>query len=75
MNKINWRTYKNLQAFCVICGTDQEIEWHHINSVRKIGTKVTGFSRVMQSLNRKQIPLCKKHHLEVGQGKYNGIKE
>jgi hypothetical protein len=72
MKKINWRTYKNLNAFCVICGTNSNIEWHHVNSIRK--GKVTGFTQVMKQLNRKQIPLCHEHHVLVQQGLYDGIK-
>jgi hypothetical protein len=72
MKKINWRTYKNLNAFCVICGTNSNIEWHHVNSIKK--GKVTGFTQVMKQLNRKQIPLCHEHHVLVQQGLYDGIK-
>ena len=72
MKKINWRTSKNLNAFCCICGTYENIEWHHVRAIRK--GKVTGFTQVMNQLNRKQMPLCRKHHLEVEQGKYNDIK-
>ena len=72
MKKINWRTSKNLNAFCCICGTYENIEWHHVRAIRK--GKVTGFTQVMNQLHRKQMPLCKKHHLEVEQGKYNDIK-
>lgn len=72
MKKINWRSYKNLEAYCIICGTRENIEWHHVRSIRK--GKVTGFTQVMKQLNRKQVPLCKQHHLEVTQGKYDQTK-
>lgn len=72
MQRINWRTYKNLRGCCCICGCREDVEWHHVNSVRK-GT-VKGFAKVMSNLNRKQIPLCKLHHNEITQGRYNDIK-
>ncbi len=72
MKRINWRTYKNLNAFCIICGTRENIEWHHVRSIKK-GT-VTGFTQVMKQLNRKQVPLCHKHHTEITSGRFSDIK-
>lgn len=72
MNKVNWRTYKNLKAYCVICGTRDNIEWHHVNSIRT--GRVTGFTQIMKQINRKQIPLCHKHHVEVTKGLYDNFK-
>lgn len=76
MTSINWRTYKNLNAYCAICGTDKDIEWHHVNSLRSGSgqQKTKGFNRVLSQLNRKQIPLCKAHHIEITKGRYNDIK-
>jgi Type II intron maturase len=71
MATINWRTYKNLDNICCICGTDRNVEQHHIHHVRK--GKVVGFSQVMKQLNRKTIPLCHTHHQEVHNHKYNDI--
>jgi hypothetical protein len=72
MTMINWRTYKNLDAYCAICGTHENVEWCHIKAIKK--GKVEGFAQVMKQLNRKQIPLCKQHHYEVDKGFYNDIK-
>jgi hypothetical protein len=72
MKTINWRTYKNLRGYCCICGTRENVEWHHIKSVKSI--KSTGFNKIMASLNRKQMPFCKTHHNELTQGNYSGIK-
>lgn len=72
MNSINWRTYKNLDNICCICGTDKDVQQHHIHHIRK--GKVVGFAQVMKQLNRKTIPLCKTHHLEVHNHKYDDIK-
>nr|YP_009463701.1 Cox1I1a maturase [Haematococcus lacustris]AUW36523.1 Cox1I1a maturase [Haematococcus lacustris] len=44
---------------------------HHVYAIRK--GKVSGFTQIMKQLNRKQIPLCKKHHTEVEVGLYDDI--
>lgn len=73
MNFVNWRTYKNLtNPKCLICGSSLNVEWHHVNRIKNV--KATGFTKVMQQLNRKVIPLCHKHHVEVEHGKYSGAK-
>lgn len=72
MATINWRTLKNLESVCCICGTTKDVELHHIHHIRK--GKVIGFSQIMNQLNRKTIPLCKTHHLEVHNHKYDDIK-
>ena len=72
LKTINWRTYKNLENVCAICGTDKNVEQHHVKHI-KVG-KVIGFSQVMKQLNRRMIPLCHTHHQEVQKGKYDGIK-
>lgn len=72
LKKINWRTYKNLRGFCCICGSREDVEWHHVNWIKK--GKVSGFTQVMKQLNRKQMPFCHTHHQEVTKGTYDGLK-
>lgn len=72
MNTINWRTRRNLTNVCAVCGTDENVEMHHIKHIRK--GEVTGFSQVLKQLNRTMIPLCRTHHREVHSGKYDNIK-
>ena len=45
LNQTNWRTYKNLTNVCAICGTNIDVEQHHIKHIRK--GKVIGFSQVL----------------------------
>jgi nicotine oxidoreductase len=71
MKTINWRTYRNLTSLCALCGTTENIEMHHVKAIRK--GKVTGFTQVMKQINRKQIPLCRIHHIEVERGYYDSI--
>jgi retron-type reverse transcriptase len=70
--KINWRTLRNLNSVCCICGATENVEMHHINAIRK--GKVEGFSQIMKQLNRKQIPLCKEHHIAAEKGMLADIK-
>jgi hypothetical protein len=72
METINWRTYKNLKAYCIICGSTESIQWHHVKQIRK--DKVSGFTQVMKQLNRKQVPVCPFHHHQIEQGSYDDIK-
>ena len=62
---------------CAICG-ELETEMHHIHHVRKtLKTKkkksLYYFLEAMRLVNRKTIPLCKKHHRDVHNGIYDGI--
>lgn len=70
--KINWRTKYKLTKYCCICGSTQDIQYHHVRHI-KIG-KVTGFLQVMKQLNRKQIPVCPSCHRNIHSGKYNSLK-
>ena len=58
---------------CCICGRTQLVEMHHVRHIRKMGQKVIGFNRVMRTLNRKQIPVCKSCHRKIHRGEYDGI--
>jgi hypothetical protein len=72
MSTINWRTRRNLTNVCAVCGTDKNVEKHHVKHIRK--GKVVGFSQVLKQMNRTMIPLCTTHHKEVHSRKYNDIK-
>lgn len=70
--KYNWRTKFKLNRHCAICGSTNKIEYHHVRHI-KVG-KVEGFLQVMNQLNRRQIPTCRKCHLNIHAGKYDGLK-
>jgi hypothetical protein len=69
--KINWRTKMKLSGHCSICGSTEDIEYHHVRHVRK--GKIEGFLQVLNQRNRKQIPCCKVCHQKIHKGEYNGI--
>lgn len=59
---------------CLICGSDRDVEMHHVRHIRKMGDrKPTGFRAVMRALNRKQIPVCSTCHRKLHNGEYDGI--
>jgi group II intron reverse transcriptase/maturase len=70
------RTRSKLDRPCVICGSTEGIEMHHVRHLRKMDErkKKEGFIRVMIALNRKQLPLCHECHSKVHRGEYDGIK-
>ena len=66
------RTQTRLLDNCVICGSPEQVEMHHVRHIRKRGEKVQGFTLYMAATNRKQIPVCRKCHREIHNGKYDG---
>lgn len=71
----NWRTSVKLFLNCCICGSDDNIAMHHTNSLRKVKLKErNSYNYVMSSLNRKQIPVCKKCHDDITYGRYDKTK-
>jgi group II intron reverse transcriptase/maturase len=66
------RTRTRLQDHCVICNSRDHVEMHHIRHIRKRGEKVWGFTLYMAAINRKQVPVCRKCHRDIHNGKYDG---
>ena len=61
-------TKSKLNAPCVICGSTEEIEMHHVRKIKDIknpNSKLDFFTRQMAAINRKQVPLCKDHHTRL----------
>jgi len=74
INWINGRTQADLELPCCLCGTQENIEMHHIRHVRKSNfSKISTYQpwhQMMSLRNRKQIPLCRKCHMMVHKGAY-----
>jgi len=60
-------TKSNLFKECVLCGAKQEVEMHHVKKIRELRKKpkLDFFTRQMAAINRKQIPLCRDHHIRL----------
>jgi len=65
------RGRKDLKGPCVLCGSNQGIEIHHIRKLSKTNRK-DYLSSMMSRMNRKQVPVCKKCHIKIHQGTYDG---
>jgi nicotine oxidoreductase len=72
---LDWqmRTQTNFWDPCWICGATENIEIHHVKHIRKSNNKVTGFTKIMSRLNRKQILVCPSCHIKIHNGTYDGI--
>jgi hypothetical protein len=58
-------TKSKLGATCVICGSSQNVEMHHVRQIRdmkKPNNRLDFYTRQMAAINRKQVPLCRSHH-------------
>lgn len=69
--KFTIRGTKALNLSCAICGSDIDIEMHHVRKISDLKNK-DPISKAMIAANRKQIPLCKKHHFEAHGKKFKG---
>lgn len=54
-----------LGLVCSKCGSEYRVEMHHIRQLRDIKTKKSFLDKLMIRHRRKQIPLCRKCHMEV----------
>jgi hypothetical protein len=62
----------------VICGSTNDIEMHHIRSVKDVrayfrkGEKIS-YAEFKEALKRKQVPICSYHHKLFHKGELNFI--
>lgn len=49
---------------CPKCGSTGRIEMHHVKWMKDLNPKISEIDRMMIKANRKQIPLCRKCHME-----------
>ena len=62
-----WRLGRSLSVKgtpCDVCGSYFGVEMHHVNQIKNIPKSKSPLQRHKMSLARKQIALCRKHHLE-----------
>nr|QGZ08705.1 hypothetical protein [Saprochaete ingens] len=80
LTRINWNrkyTKSNLFEKCVICNAESNIEMHHVRSIKTMKDKTKGtdfFTKQMSKINRKQIPLCRDHHMKTHRKKTNAAE-
>jgi group II intron reverse transcriptase/maturase len=69
-NRIH-RGRRDLKGPCVLCGSQEKIEIHHVRKLSK-GKRKDYLSEMMARMNRKQIPVCQKCHIKIHKGTYDG---
>ena len=69
----HWRTKFKFYNECCICGEQEEIALHHINSLRSIKNK-DRYEAIRMQINRVQIPVCSSCHNDITNGKYSDPK-
>lgn len=66
-----WRLEKtilNQGAPCAICGSHVDVQMHHVRALKDIVKSKSIIHKYMIAIERKQIPVCRKHHLELHGG-------
>lgn len=53
---------------CAICGTLDNIEIHHIRTVKNVRVKTRTYAQWKGGFKRKSIPLCEEHHIQLHAG-------
>lgn len=66
------RGRKNLKDSCIVCGSNVNIEIHHVRSLKKRTKKGNFLGDMMSKMSQKQAPLCKSCCFDVHSGLYDG---
>lgn len=68
-----WRLDKTISsqgAPCAICGSYKDVQMHHVRALKDIAKSKNAVHRHMIAIERKQIPVCREHHLELHKGNW-----
>lgn len=68
-----WHTKFKFYNECCICGEQEEIALHHINSIRSIKNR-DRYEAIRMQINRVKIPVCSSCHNDITNGKYSDPK-
>ena len=79
MERLAWRLSKGVSALyatCILCGSDQNVEMHHIRALKDLKKqKKSAIAIHMISIARKQLPLCRRCHLRAHKGNWRSTPE
>lgn len=64
----------NLKGPCIVCGSLENIEVHHVRALKDIGRRKDWLLITMAKYSRKQVPVCKACHIKIHKGTYDGAK-
>ena len=58
------------ESSCLVCESNENIEIHHVRKLRDSSKSIKNdyFTAMMSRMNRKQVPLCKRCHINVHRG-------
>jgi group II intron reverse transcriptase/maturase len=73
LSRIGFRLNKGIRVLgeeCVVCGTEETVEMHHVKNLKNLGPIKNELKDRMKAIMRKQIPLCRKHHLQIHEGNW-----
>jgi ATP-dependent DNA ligase len=67
-----------LNDVCEICGSNDNVQGHHIRRLSDLkryeGKECPAWVKKMAAMRRKTLFVCKKHHDEIHQEKYDGAR-
>ena len=69
-----WRLEKALSkqgAPCAICGSYEDVQMHHVRALKDIAKSTHAIHKHMIAIDRKQIPVCREHHLKLHRGNWS----
>jgi 5-methylcytosine-specific restriction endonuclease McrA len=69
----NLRTINFFNYVCASCGSNENLQVHHLKHIKTINVNLNGFDKQIAAINRKQITLCSKCHHSVHTGNYDGM--
>ena len=79
MERLAWRLSKGVSALyaaCILCGSDQNVEMHHVRALKDLKNKKKSALEVhMISIARKQLPFCRRCHLRAHKGNWRSTPE
>jgi hypothetical protein len=69
-----WRLERTLSrqgATCAICGSNEDIQMHHVRALKDIAKSKNAVHKHMIAIERRQIPVCRTHHLKLHRGNWS----
>ena len=69
-----WRLAKTLSSQgsnCIICGSNENVQMHHVRALKDIAKSKNVVHKHMIAIERRQIPVCREHHLKLHGGNWS----
>lgn len=68
LKALSWglaRSVRAMEAPCVVCGSKEQVQMHHVQSVSELTKYKTKAKSYGAAVSAKQVPLCKIHHFSL----------